>query len=194
MKLVPRNCAPHFIFKIFTFTTAFGDKDISVLVRVRAIEAIGGRVLDDVLILWLDGSTRENAAAIEAQYLPPKRRWVPTPEDRPRYPEGSPDFPPRAGLQAIEAPTSKLEQISSLFDWAVYKLPWDLVTPNIVNSCRPVSDCADFEGGQASGYRKFGWSVISGSNNRHWDRHGPARIDDIGGNEIPRQFVDGPVE
>ncbi|KAG6165598.1 hypothetical protein E4U51_004251 [Claviceps purpurea] len=73
------------------------------------------------------------------------------PEDRPRYPEGSvaeigeranrvkPDFPPRAGLQAIEAPTSKLEQISSaLFDWAVYKLPWDLVTPDIVNSGRPV--------------------------------------------------------
>ncbi|KAG6310048.1 hypothetical protein E4U22_003504 [Claviceps purpurea] len=182
MKLVPRNCAPHFIFKIFTFTTAFGDKDISVLVRVRAIEAIGGRVLDDVLILWLDGSTRENAAAIE------RRR------DRREANRVKPDFPPRAGLQAIEAPTSKLEQISSLFDWAVYKLPWDLVTPNIVNSCRPVSDCADFEGGQASGYRKFGWSVISGSNNRHWDRHGPARIDDIGGNEIPRQFVDGPVE
>ncbi|KAG6260390.1 hypothetical protein E4U49_004889, partial [Claviceps purpurea] len=38
-----------------------------------------------------------------------------------------PDFLPSAGHQAIEAPTSKLEQISSaLFDWPVYKLPWDL--------------------------------------------------------------------
>ncbi|KAG6168025.1 hypothetical protein E4U27_007910 [Claviceps purpurea] len=169
MKLVPRNCAPHFIFKIFTFTTAFGDKDIR----------------HSTYLLNGDGS-RLPRTALDTQRVASPRSA--------RANRVKPDFPPRAGLQAIEAPTSKLEQISSLFDWAVYKLPWDLVTPNIVNSCRPVSDCADFEGGQASGYRKFGWSVISGSNNRHWDRHGPARIDDIGGNEIPRQFVDGPVE
>ncbi|KAG6176435.1 hypothetical protein E4U36_007969 [Claviceps purpurea] len=79
-----------------------------------------------------------------------------------------PDFLPSAGHQAIEAPTGYL------------KARTNFIGPN-------------FEGGQASGYRKFGWSVISGSNNRHWDRHGPARIDDIGVSVVTSRY-DTPTE
>ncbi|KAG6163430.1 hypothetical protein E4U11_001918 [Claviceps purpurea] len=105
-----------------------------------------------------------------------------------------PDFPPRAGLQAIEAPTSKLEQISSLFDWAVDKLPWDLVTPDIVNSGRPVPIPVSVVTSRYDTPTELPVAASLAPLKIGAVGHGPARIDDIGGNEIPRQFVDGPVE